>query len=43
MLGRPNARSNAYNNLNKVEPPIQLVLDFTDDVTERMTAQDDAA
>ena len=34
----------AYNNFNNGEAPIQLVLDFTDDVTERIAwPQDDAA
>ncbi|MGI8568622.1 MAG: hypothetical protein ACR2KT_05900 [Methylocella sp.] len=33
----------AYNNLNKGEAPIQLVLDFADDVAERMSPPYDEA
>lgn len=33
----------AYNAMNKEQPPLQLVLDFTDDITERMYWKKDAA
>jgi hypothetical protein len=31
----------AYNDMNKADTPLQLVLDFTDDVAERLAANDD--
>lgn len=31
----------AYNDMNKHEEPIQLVLDFTDDIAERLARDDD--
>jgi hypothetical protein len=33
----------AYNDMNKNAEPIQLILDFTDDVDERLGPTEDAA